>query len=78
MPGSIPNGTPGQVVTVQLDESPAATGPGTLALATAKSPAERPAVIAAIRANARTLRELLKDKLPLSTDELYNDDGLPE
>lgn len=73
----IPNGQPGQVVTVQLGEPPAATGPGPLTLATAKTPEERAAVIAAIRANARTLRELLKDDLPLSTDELYGDDGLP-
>ncbi|MGB3328228.1 MAG: hypothetical protein WBA46_04685 [Thermomicrobiales bacterium] len=85
----VPDAQPGQIVTVQVEAPPTAATPEremlTLAtagqeqvtLATAKTPEERAEVIARIRANGRKLRELLKDDLPTSTDELYDEDGLP-
>lgn len=74
----IPDGRPGQIVTVVVEPFPLATaGQGQVTLATAQTPEERAEVIARIRANGRELRELLKDDLPTSTDELYDEDGLP-
>lgn len=71
----IPETRPGETITIQVEAPPAGEEP--LTLATATTPEEREAVIAAIRANAQALRELLKDDLPISTDELYGEDGLP-
>jgi hypothetical protein len=74
----IPDGKPGDVVTVLVETAPpTTTDPGQLTLATAKTPEEQAAVIARIRENGRVLRELLKDDLPTGTDELYGEDGLP-
>lgn len=73
----IPNGKPGQVVTVQVETPPPNAEPEPLTLATAKTPEERAAVIADLRSMALQLREMLHDELPISTDELYGEDGLP-
>jgi hypothetical protein len=72
---AIPDTRPGDTITIQVPAPPASREP--LTLATATTPEERAAVIAAIRANARRLQELLKDELPISTDDLYGEDGLP-
>jgi hypothetical protein len=71
----IPDTRPGDTITIQVSAMPARPEP--LTLATATTPEEREAVIAAIRANARKLQELLKDEPPFSIDELYGEDGLP-
>ena len=71
---TVPNARPGQTVTVQVEPVPESEP---LTLATAKTPEEREAVIAEIMEMAGQLRELLKDDLPISTDELYGEDGLP-
>jgi len=73
----IPNGKPGQVVTVQVEPQPAPPDREVLTFATATSPEERDAVIAIIRENARELRDLLKDAPPFTIDDLYGEDGLP-
>lgn len=73
----IPNGKPGQVVTVQFDEPPAAADPGPLTLATAKTPEERAAVIADIMALTAELQDVWRDARPFTVDDLYGDDGLP-
>lgn len=71
----IPDTKPGETITIQVAAPPAGEEP--LTLATATTPEEREAVLAAIRANARKLQELLKDEPPFSIDDLYGEDGLP-
>ena len=71
----IPDTRPGQTITIQVTAPPAGGEP--LTLATATTPEEREAVIAAIRVNARKLQELLKDEPPFTVDDLYGEDGLP-
>lgn len=66
----IPNGKPGQVVTVQVESQPVPSDQEHLTLATARTPEERDAVIVIMRENARKLRELLKDAPPFTTDDL--------
>lgn len=74
----VPDVQPGQVVTVLVEPAPRATPePEPLTLATARTPEEQAEVIARIRENGRKLRELLKDDLPIDTNELYDEDGLP-
>lgn len=78
---TVPNTRPGQTVTVQVEPVPVHAEPEAdsepLTLATAKTPEERAEVIAEMKAIAQELRGLLKDDLPISTDELYGEDGLP-
>jgi hypothetical protein len=71
----IPETRPGETITIQVKHDVEQTE--YLTRATARTEEERAAVAAAIRANAQVLRELLKDDLPISTDELYGEDGLP-
>jgi hypothetical protein len=71
----IPETRPGDTITIQV-AAPLA-GREALTLATATTPEEREAVMAAIRANARKLQELLKDEPPFTVDDLYGEDGLP-
>lgn len=73
----IPEGKPGQVVIVQLEELPDEEAEERLMLGTAKTDEERQIVIERIMENAAELRELLKDELPLTADFLYGEDGLP-
>jgi len=73
----IPNGKPGQVVTVHVESQPGPPDREHLTLATARTPEERDAVIVIMRENAWKLRELLKDAPPFTTDDLYGEDGLP-
>ena len=73
----IPNGKPGQVVTVQVESQPVPPDQEPLTFATARTPEERDAVIVIMRENAQKLRELLKDAPPFTTDDLYGEDGLP-
>ena len=73
----IPNGKPGQVVTVQVESQLVPPDQEHLTLATARTPEERDAVIVIMQENARKLRELLKDAPPFTTDDLYGEDGLP-
>lgn len=73
----IPDGKPGQVVTVQVESQPVPPDQEHLTLATARTPEERDAVIVIMRENARKLRELLKNAPPFTTDDLYGEDGLP-
>jgi NAD(P)H-flavin reductase len=71
---TVPNARPGQMVTVQVE---AVTEAEPMTLAAAKTPEEREVVIADILEMAGQLRELLKLDLPIGTDELYGEDGLP-
>lgn len=71
----IPQTRPGETITIQVLSPP--VGEKSLTLATATTLEEREAVLAAIRANARKLQELLKDEPPFSIDDLYGEDGLP-
>jgi len=71
----IPETRPGETITIQVSSPPAVEEP--LTLVTATTPEEREAVLAAIRANARKLRELLKNEPLFTIDDLYGEDGLP-
>lgn len=73
----IPNGKPGQVVTVQVESQPAPPHREELTLATATTDEQRAAVVDDILSMAGQLRELLKDAPPFSADDLYGEDGLP-
>jgi outer membrane lipopolysaccharide assembly protein LptE/RlpB len=71
---TIPNAQPGQTVTVQVeplfDSAP-------LTLATAETSEERAAVIKRLQGIAGQLHEELSEHQPLTTDDLYGEDGLP-
>jgi hypothetical protein len=74
----IPDGKPGQVVTVQVEPAPTAPPEREmLTLANARTPEERAEVIAIINENAEKLRELMKDAPPFAIEDLYGEDGLP-
>ncbi|MBX3070668.1 MAG: hypothetical protein KF883_09250 [Thermomicrobiales bacterium] len=73
----IPNAKPGQVAIVQIADALDDRSTVPLTLATAKTPEERQLVMENIQSLASRLRERLKDQLPLSADELYDEHGLP-
>jgi len=74
----IPDGKPGQVVTVQVEPAPPAKDEREmLTLANARTPEERAEVIAIINENAEKLKELMKDAPPFTIEDLYGEDGLP-
>jgi hypothetical protein len=73
----IPNAKPGQVAIVQVEVLSEDRSTVPLTLSSARTPEERQHVMSNIQALASQLRERLKDQLPLSTDELYDEHGLP-
>ncbi|MEZ4500713.1 MAG: hypothetical protein R2839_11710 [Thermomicrobiales bacterium] len=73
----IPNAKPGQVAIVHIEFLTENNADVSLTLKTAETDDERQVVIARVQELATMLRERLKDHLPISTDELYDDHGLP-
>jgi hypothetical protein len=70
----VPNVQPGQTVTVQVDDQPAANN---LTLATAKTPQERAAVISRLQRIAHELHQELRSMEARPESELFGEDGLP-
>jgi hypothetical protein len=77
---TIPGAKPGQTVTIQLSPEPEPEGSERLTLATARTEAERAAVIARIRRLAGEIREGLPEpwKSADHGDLLYDENGLPK
>jgi hypothetical protein len=74
----IPDGKPGQVVTVQVEPAPPAKDEREmLTLANARTPEERAEVIAELKRLAAQIRENLKDEETFTIEDLYDEDGLP-
>lgn len=75
----IPDGKPGQVVTVVVEPAQTDTPePEMLTLATAKTPEERATVIASIEEDLQKLQHLMRSGPIFSTDDLYGQDGFPD
>ena len=74
----IPDGQPGQVVTVLVEPAPPTPPSGEpLTLATARTPEERAEVIARIEEDLRKLSTLVTSGPAFTIDDLYGEDGLP-
>jgi hypothetical protein len=75
---SIPNGQPGRIVTVLVEESLQATSSGLAKPISSMMPAERERLKEEFLERGDRIRSRLKDQLPINYDsKLYGDDGLP-
>ena len=74
----IPNGQPGRIVTVLVEESLQADPSGLAMPISSMTPAERERIKAEFLQRGERIRSRLKDQLPIDYDsELYGDNGLP-
>lgn len=74
----IPNGQPGHIVTVLVEESLQANSSGLARPIGSMMPAERERLKEEFLERGKRIRSRLKDQLPIDYDsELYGDDGLP-
>ena len=74
----IPNGQPGRIVTVLVEESLQANPSALARPISSLMPAERERLKAEFLERGKRIRSRLKDQLPTDYDsELYGDDGLP-
>lgn len=75
---SIPDGKPGRVVTVLLEESVQPNSLGLTMPISSMTPTERDRLKAEFLQRGKRIRSRLTDRLPIGYDaELYGDDGLP-
>lgn len=75
---SIPNGQPGRIVTVLVEESLQANPSGLAMPISSMTSAERERLKVEFLQRGKRIRSRLKDQLPIDYDsELYGDDGLP-
>ncbi len=75
---SIPDGQPGRMVTVVLEESSQPDSPGLAMPVSSMTSAERERLKAEFLQRGKRIRSRLRDQLPFDHDaELYGDDGLP-
>lgn len=74
----IPNGQPGRIVTVLVEDSSQANPSGLVVPISSMTSAEREQLKAEFLRRGKRIRSRSKAQLPIDVDtELYGDDGLP-